>query len=173
MAAAQFKVNDEVIILASENTFAVGERALVKEVHENPCDGENVYEVDVIGEEYYEGVYESELILAASAVRGRVINAVAKAYAYTENGEFPKGKLGLKNAIILGAQWADSHPQYPWIKVDHRLPGEGQVVFIAFRDKTGFGVNVATYENGVFNSYSTDKPDYWMPVPQLPKVEEK
>ena len=121
MAAAQFKVNDEVIILASENTFAVGERALVKEVHENPCDGENVYEVDVIGEEYYEGVYESELILAASAVRGVVINAVAK--AYEENGQFHKSIAGLTDAIILGAQWADSHPQYPWIKVDHRLPG--------------------------------------------------
>ena len=165
MKTAQFKVNDEVIILGSENTFAVGERALVTEVHINPCDGENVYEVDVIGEEYYEGVYESELTLAASAVRGVVIDAVAR--AYTDKGQFPKGKLGLKNAIILGAQWADSHPQYPWIKVDHRLPGEGQVVFIAVRDKTGYGVNVATYEKGVFNSYSTDKPDYWMPVPAL------
>lgn len=165
MAAAQFKVNDEVIILGSENTFAVGERALVKEVHENPCDGENVYEVDVIGEKWCEGVYESELTPAASAVRGVVINAVAKAYA--ENSQFHKGVKGLKDAIILGAQWADSHPQYPWIKVDHRLPGEGQVVFIAVRDKTGFGVNVATYEKGVFNSYSTDTPDYWMPVPAL------
>jgi hypothetical protein len=168
MKTAQFKVNDEVIILASENTFAVGERALVKEVHENPCDGENVYEVDVIGEEWCEGVYESELTPAASAVRGVVINAVAKAYA--ENSQFHKGVKGLKDAITLGAQWADSHPQYPWIKVDHRLPGEGQVVFIAVRDKTGFGVNVATYEKGVFNSYSTDTPDYWMPVPALKEV---
>ena len=170
MKTAQFKVNDEVIILASENTFAVGERALVTEVSEDPFDGEPLYGVDVIGEEYGAYLSENRLILAASAVRGRVINAVAEAYAYAENGEFPKGKLGLKNAIILGAQWADSHPQYPWIKVDHRLPGEGKVVFIAVRDKTGFGVNVATYEKGVFNSYSTDTPDYWMPVPALREV---
>lgn len=61
----------------------------------------------------------------------------------------------------------------PWISVDTDLPKEGEVVYIAFRDKTGFGVNVATFENGVFYSYSTDKPDYWMPVPQLPKVEEE
>lgn len=167
MAAAQFKVNDEVIILDPKNAFIVGERALIKKV-ELPFDGEYIYSVDVIGKEECEWVRESELTPAASAVRGVVINAVAKAYA--ENGEFPKGKLGLKNAIILGAQWADSHPQYPWIKVDHRLPGEGQVVFIAVRDKTGFGVNVATYEKGVFNSYSTDTPDYWMPVPALKEV---
>ena len=61
----------------------------------------------------------------------------------------------------------------PWISVDYRLPKEGEVVYIAFRDKTGFGVNVATFENGVFNSYSTNKPDYWMHVPVLPKVEEE
>lgn len=164
MKTAQFKVNDEVIILDSKNTYMVGERALIKKI-ELPFDGEPLYEVDVIGEEYGEYISEKRLILAATAVRGRVIDAVAK--AYTDKGQFPKGKLGLKNAIILGAQWADSHPQYPWIKVDHRLPGEGQVVFIAVRDKTGYGVNVATYEKGVFNSYSTDKPDYWMPVPAL------
>lgn len=164
MKTAQFKVNDEVIILDSEKTFLIGERALIKEVLEDTFGG-YLYGIDVIGGEYYPYVLESQLTLAASAVRGVVINAVAEAYA--ENGEFHNGKLGFKDAIILGAQWADSHPQYPWIKVDHRLPGEGQVVFIAVRDETGYGVNVATYENGVFNSYSTDKPDYWMPVPAL------
>lgn len=61
----------------------------------------------------------------------------------------------------------------PWISVDKDLPKEGEVVYIAFRDKTGFGVNVATFENGVFNSYSTNKPDYWMHVPVLPKVEDE
>ena len=61
----------------------------------------------------------------------------------------------------------------PWISVDKDLPKEGEVVYIAFRDKTGFGVNVATFENGVFNSYSTIKPDYWMRVPVLPKVEDE
>lgn len=61
----------------------------------------------------------------------------------------------------------------PWISVNKDLPKEGEVVYIAFRDKTGFGVNVATFENGVFNSYSTNKPDYWMHVPVLPKVEDE
>lgn len=168
MAAAQFKVNDEVIILGSENILAIGERALVTEVREDPFDGEPLYGVDVIGEEYGAYLSGKRLTLAATAVRGVVINAVARAYA--ADGGFHKGELGLKDAIILGAQWADSHPQYPWIKVDHRLPGEGQVVFIAVRDKTGFGVNVATFEKGVFNSYSTDTPDYWMPVPALKEV---
>ena len=167
MKTEQFKVNDEVIILDSEKTFLIGERALIKEVLEDTFGG-YLYGIDVISGEYYPYVLESQLTLAASAVRGVVINAVAKAYA--ENGEFHNGKLGFKDAIILGAQWADSHPQYPWIKVDHRLPGEGQVVFIAVLGEKGYGVNVATYEKGVFNSYSTDKPDYWMPVPALKEV---
>ena len=167
MKTAQFKVNDEVIILDSKNTYMVGERALIRKV-ELRFDREYIYRVDFIGDEDYEWVSESQLTLAASAVRGVVINAVAKAYA--ENGQFHKGIEGLKGAITLGAQWADSHPQYPWIKVDHRLPGEGQVVVIAVRDETGYGVNVATFAKGVFNSYSTDKPDYWMPVPALKEV---
>ncbi len=58
----------------------------------------------------------------------------------------------------------------PWISVDKDLPKEGEVVYIAFRDKTGFGVNVATFENGVFNSYSTNKPDYWMHVQYCQKL---
>ena len=61
----------------------------------------------------------------------------------------------------------------PWISVDKDLPKEGEFVYIAFREKTGFGVNVATFENGVFNSYSTNKPDYWMHVPVLQKVEDE
>lgn len=70
-------------------------------------------------------------------------------------------------------KFLENYRRLPWISVDYRLPDEGEVVFIAFRDKTGFGVNVATFEKGVFNSYSTNKPDYWMHVPVLPKVEEK
>ena len=77
-----------------------------------------------------------------------------------------------KEAIMTYKTFEFHSRLLPWISVDKDLPKEGEVVFIAIRDETGFGVNVATYENGVFNSYSTDKPDYWMPVPQLPKVEE-
>lgn len=168
MKTAQFKVNDEVFILGSENPIAVGERALIKEVLEDTFGG-YLYGINVIGGEYYPYVLESQLTLAVPSVRGIVIDAVAK--AYVENGEeFCPGEQGLKDAITLGAHWADSHPLYQWIKVDQRLPGEGQVVFIAVRDKTGYGVNVATYEKGVFNSYSTDTPDYWLPVPSLKEV---
>lgn len=70
-------------------------------------------------------------------------------------------------------KFLENYRLIPWVSVDYRLPNEGEIVFIAFRDKTGYGVNVATYENGVFNSYSTDKPDYWTPVPVLPKIEEE
>lgn len=70
-------------------------------------------------------------------------------------------------------KFLENYSLLPWISVDYRLPKEGEVVYIAFRDKTGFGVNVATFENGVFNSYSTNKPDYWMHVPVLPKVEDE
>ena len=78
-----------------------------------------------------------------------------------------------KEAIITYKTFEFYSRLLPWISVDKDLPKEGEVVYIAFRDKTGFGVNVATFENGVFNSYSTNKPDYWMHVPVLPKVEEE
>ena len=78
-----------------------------------------------------------------------------------------------KEAIITYKTLEFHSRLLPWISVDKDLPKEGEVVYIAFRDKTGFGVNVATFENGVFNSYSTIKPDYWMHVPVVPKVEEE
>ena len=78
-----------------------------------------------------------------------------------------------KEAIITYKTLEFHSRLLPWISVDKDLPKEGEVVYIAFRDKTGFGVNVATFENGVFNSYSTIKPDYWMHVPVLPKVEDE
>ena len=88
--------------------------------------------------------------------------------------------LQMSNAVMIGSIlapiWIDEYYWFqllPWISADKALPKEGEVVYIAFRDKTGFGVNVATFENGVFNSYSTNKPDYWMHVPVLPKVEEE
>lgn len=77
-----------------------------------------------------------------------------------------------KEAIITYKTFEFHSRLLPWISVDTDLPKEGEVVYIAFRDKTGFGVNVATFENGVFNSYSTNKPAYWMHVPVLPKVED-
>lgn len=80
----------------------------------------------------------------------------------------------LSKEVIMTYDTLEFHSRLlPWISADKALPKEGEVVYIAFRDKTGFGVNVATFENGVFNSYSTNKPDYCMHVPVLPKVEEE
>lgn len=56
---------------------------------------------------------------------------------------------------------------YPWVSPTDRLPEDGQVVFIAFINEKGFSVNVATYKDGVFESYTTQTPDYWMEVPQI------
>ena len=61
---------------------------------------------------------------------------------------------------------------YPWVNVTDRRPEDGQVVFIAFIDEKGFSVNVAIYKDGVFESYSTRTPDYWMEVPQIQKEEQ-
>ena len=61
---------------------------------------------------------------------------------------------------------------YPWVNVTDKLPEDGQVVFIAYINKTGFSVNVATYKDGVFESYSTKTPDYWMEVPQIQNEEQ-
>ena len=60
---------------------------------------------------------------------------------------------------------------YPWVNVTDRRPEDGQVVFIAFIDEKGFSVNVATYQDGEFKSYTTKTPDYWMEVPQIQNEE--
>ena len=62
---------------------------------------------------------------------------------------------------------------YPWVNVTDRRPEDGQVVFIALIDEKGFSVNVAVYKDGVFVSYSTRTPDYWMEVPQIQKEEQQ
>ena len=62
---------------------------------------------------------------------------------------------------------------YPWVNVTDRLPEDGQVVFIAYINKTVFSVNVATYQDGEFKSYTTKTPDYWMEVPQIQKEEQQ
>ena len=62
-----------------------------------------------------------------------------------------------------------------WVNVTDRRPEDGQVVFffIAYINKTGFSVNVATYKDGEFKSYTTKTPDYWMEVPQIQKEEQQ
>lgn len=54
-----------------------------------------------------------------------------------------------------------------WVNVTDKLPEDGQVVFIAFINEKGFSVNVAIYKDGVFESYTTKTPDYWMEVPEI------
>lgn len=61
---------------------------------------------------------------------------------------------------------------YPWVNVTDKLPEDGEVVFIAFINEKGFSVNVATYKDGVFESYATKTPDYWMEVPQIQKEDQ-
>lgn len=60
---------------------------------------------------------------------------------------------------------------YPWVNVTDRLPEDGEVVFIAFINEKGFSVNVATYKDGEFKSYTTKTHDYWMEVPQIQNEE--
>ena len=40
-------------------------------------------------------------------------------------------------------------------------------------NEKGFSVNVATYKDGVFESYTTKTPDYWMEVPQIQNEEKQ
>ena len=62
---------------------------------------------------------------------------------------------------------------FPWVNVTDRRPEDGEVVFIAFINEKGFSVNVATYKDGVFESYTTKTPDYWMEVPQIQNKEQQ
>lgn len=75
------------------------------------------------------------------------------------------GCIQQKNLRRLADEYV-SH-NFPWVNVTDRLPEDGEVVFIAFINEKGFSVNVATYKDGVFESYTTKTPDYWMEVPEI------
>lgn len=76
-----------------------------------------------------------------------------------------KGTLSVGNDISLS----------PWISVEDKLPDDGVLVIVAYRVRLGeilYGSDVFHIDYGWENS-CFDKVLAWMPIPELPKEEEK
>ena len=75
-----------------------------------------------------------------------------------------------RDAFIAGAMWADvSH----WRPTQTERPEEGRVVFCAYNvwqegDNLHASMNIATYKNGKFESFSNEEPVLWMYPPVFP-----
>ena len=60
-----------------------------------------------------------------------------------------------------------------WVDTKEYLPQNGQVVLCAYNveekedNRISFGVNIATYKDGIFYSANTNTPDYWMEIPPI------
>ena len=83
-----------------------------------------------------------------------------------------------RDAFVNGAMWADiSH----WKDTKDEKPKEGSVVLCIYqfvvgekesgeKEITSLAMNIATYKDGVFQSYSKEEPMYWCYPPAFSEV---
>ena len=77
----------------------------------------------------------------------------------------PGTQDNIHRAFVAGAEWADAHPQSPWISVSDKMPEEFEVV-IAYAAN---GHIENSYWDGHYwtgDFYDTTV-IYWMPLPKL------
>ena len=87
-----------------------------------------------------------------------------------------------KDCFEKGAEWADSHPNSPWISVKHDLPCNHSELISP--DKSSENLTVTEYVVVVVYGYKilsrmyeldgkwyweTDEPTHWFPIPDPPK----
>lgn len=91
------------------------------------------------------------------------------------------GNVGPYHSFIKGAQWADKHPQSPWISIDDRLPEDNKTVLLwlggcykvaLLRDNQWWECTGYQIERGwsALDALSTREVEYithWMPIPKL------
>lgn len=90
------------------------------------------------------------------------------------------------NGFELGVRWADENPKCPWISVDDDLPYNHSelldpentaVKMETIPVLTGISFNIFSVgwmekRQGKWVWHSTIEPQYWMPIPKLPKNSE-
>ena len=80
-----------------------------------------------------------------------------------------------RDAFVKGAVWAD---QSNWVVTAKARPEEGRVVFGVYDYKrqedgsTVAGLNIATYKDGKFESYTNEDPVMWCYPPLFPTPED-
>ena len=70
-------------------------------------------------------------------------------------------------SFLKGVEWADSNPLFKWIKVNEKLPKQGQVVLIAIPN---LEFKIVSYQVMKFDYTIIPCKDnffYWLPVPEL------
>jgi len=84
-------------------------------------------------------------------------------------------KSAARDDFVKGAVWAD---QSNWVVTAKARPEEGRVVFGAYDYKrqedgsTVAGLNIATYKDGKFESYTNEDPVMWCYPPLFPTPED-
>lgn len=79
--------------------------------------------------------------------------------------ELVSGLSAIDKAVVL---YSDL-----WKATKDETPQENITVLCAYQVKCrdeggiGFGVNIATYKEGVWTSFNNDVPDYWMYIPPI------
>lgn len=84
-----------------------------------------------------------------------------------------KSDILARIGFVAGAEWADAHPNNPWISVKDRLPEPEQEVFLYDRDSVKhYAIGWLRKKKGyckskwfVTNGYVTDESiTHWMPI---------
>lgn len=100
---------------------------------------------------------------------------------YDEN-KSPKDDMydgsDIQSAFCKGAEWADANPKSPWISVKDDRPCLHEEL-ISHHDKTHTQYVIAIVHGYITLSrmfklegkwhWEKDEPDYWFPIPKLPK----
>ena len=91
----------------------------------------------------------------------------------------------MASGFEAGVNWADTHPNFPWISVEDDLPCNHSDLILTYNDTafstrrvlvmtdvhTLFFCDMKKYDNNIWIwNYSTkDKITHWMIIPELPK----
>lgn len=87
------------------------------------------------------------------------------------------------NAFLAGVEWADAHPESPWISVENDLPCNHEefietgghylkeTIYVITVNKYGIIESnyMVLYDDGKWEWKYGATPCYWMPIPESPK----
>ena len=90
-----------------------------------------------------------------------------------------------RSAFLAGANWADEHPKSLLIKLEDKMPEEGQVILVFHQVTSSLngetdtqitpmvcrymkGLLKTTISHGIMGVVSESKFIYWMPIPPIP-----
>ena len=96
-----------------------------------------------------------------------IIKAAKRCSVYEYN------QIDYENGFIIGAKWADEHPN-KWISVNDYLPKQDEEVIVLVDEpapfyKIAFGHIVDKERCKDYNGWNIPNVVYWIPMPSLPQ----